>query len=411
MIRDADLLALMMSRRPNHSLAQAFYNDPAVYDADLRHIFAREWIYALAAPEIPKAGNYVTLQIGAYAVLVVRGADGVIRAFHNSCRHRGSRICSAVRGTSPKLVCPYHQWAYELDGRLLFARDMPPDFDLSQYGLKPVHCREASGLVFICVAETAPPFDALAQQTAHFTAPHGLAETKVAFQSTIIEKANWKLVMENNRECYHCSGMHPSLCRTFDDNPNIAGSGEGMSDPAIEAHIVRCETAGLPSRFYLDASQQWRFVRVPLMGEAESYTMDGKVAVSRLLPGMPFKKAGSLLFFHYPNSWQHFLSDQVLTFRILPVGPTATEVTTTWLMHRDAVEGVDYDLQRLTEVWIATNDEDRQVVEENQIGINSPAYEPGPYSLKQESGVVQFVDWYTNSLQRRLLGRALVAAE
>ncbi len=403
--RDSDLLALLLSHRPNHSLAQTFYNDPEAYEADLRHIFFREWLYAIAAPEIPRTGNYVTLQIGAYAVIIVRGADGLIRAFHNSCRHRGSRLCSAARGSAPKLVCPYHQWTYELDGRLLYARDMGPDFEPGQYGLKPVHCREASGLIFICLAETAPGFEALAEGAALYSGPHGVKDTKVAFQSTIIEKANWKLVMENNRECYHCSGMHPALCRTFDDNPSIAGSGIGMSDPVIENHRLRCEAAGLPSRFHIDPSNQWRFVRVPLLGDAESYTMDGKTAVRRLLSGMPFKQAGSLLFFHYPNSWNHFLSDQVVTFRMVPLGPTATEVTTTWLVHKDAVEGVDYDLQRLTEVWLATNDEDRKVVEENQIGINSPAYQPGPYSTAQESGVIQFIDWYTATLQRRLLGQ------
>jgi Rieske 2Fe-2S family protein len=126
---------------------------------------------------------------------------------------------------------------------------------------------------------------------------------------------------------------------------------------------------------------------------------------------MPFKDAGTLLFFHYPNSWNHFLSDHCVLFRILPISPTETEVVTKWLVHKDAVEGVDYDLKRLSEVWLATNDEDRKVVEENQKGINSPAYEPGPYSRIQESGVIQFVDWYADTLTARLTGRSLIAAE
>jgi Rieske 2Fe-2S family protein len=126
---------------------------------------------------------------------------------------------------------------------------------------------------------------------------------------------------------------------------------------------------------------------------------------------VPFDNAGSCLFFHYPNTWNHFLSDQVLTFRVLPISPMETEVTTTWLVHKDAQEGVDYDLKRLTEVWVHTNDEDRQIVEENQIGIKSPAYEPGPYSPAQESGVIQFVDWYSRTLENGLMGRFRVAAE
>ena len=115
--------------------------------------------------------------------------------------------------------------------------------------------------------------------------------------------------------------------------------------------------------------------------------------------------------FHYPNTWNHFLSDHVLNFRVIPVSPTETEVTTTWLVHKDAVEGKDYDLKRLTEVWIDTNDEDRRVVEENQIGVNSPAYEPGPYSEKQESGVRQFIDWYVQSMIRSLASGERMAAE
>jgi Rieske 2Fe-2S family protein len=410
MLRDADMLALLMARKPKHSLPQAFYTDPDLYQIDLQRLFYVDWLFAIPACEIPKTGNFVTLEIGAYSVIIVRGADGEIRAFHNTCRHRGSRICQTAKGSSPKLVCPYHQWTYELDGTLLFARDMGPDFDASQHGLLPVHCRIASGMVFVCVAETAPPFDKLAAHADQYFGPHRLDQTKVAYESSIVENGNWKLVLENNRECYHCSGMHPSLCRTFDDNPNIAGDGDGITDPDIQAHLDRCEKVGLPSKFHIDTWNQWRMVRVPLLGKAESYTMDGKAAVSRRLGEIPINNAGTLLFFHYPNTWNHFLADTVLLFRVLPIGPHESLVTTKWLVHKDAVEGEDYDLKRLTEVWISTNDEDRQVVEQNQLGIKSPAYRPGPYSERQESGVIQFVDWYCDTMQSRLTGRSKMAA-
>ena len=98
-------------------------------------------------------------------------------------------------------------------------------------------------------------------------------------------------------------------------------------------------------------------------------------------------------------------------FRVLPISPTETQVTTTWLVPKDAVEGQDYNLKELIEVWEATNDEDRRVVEENQKGILSPAYEPGPYSTVVEEGVIQFVDWYANLMQDRLAPRPALAAE
>ena len=130
-----------------------------------------------------------------------------------------------------------------------------------------------------------------------------------------------------------------------------------------------------------------------------------KAAVpTKRLANAPFANAGSLLNFHYPNTWNHFLADHAIVFRVLPISPTESEVTTKWLVHKDAVAGVDYDVENLTRVWMATNDEDRQVVEENQRGINSPAFVPGPYSTIQEDGVIQFVDWYLATIGSCLPG-------
>ena len=393
---------LLDRRRPGHSLDQAFYADDDLYELDLERIFYRDWLYAMPACSLPKAGSYVTHRVGTYGLMIVRGQDGAIRAFHNPCRHRGSIICKAASGHVAKLVCPYHQWTYELDGRLIWARDMGPDFDASRHGLKQVHCRDVAGLVYICLADDAPDFEAFAARAAPYLAPHDLSNARIAHQSTIVENGNWKLVWENNRECYHCGGNHPALCRTFPDDPTVTRIEDGAAPPHLTAHFDRCETAGLPSRFHLSDSGQYRLARMPLKVGAKSYTMTGDIAVRRWLGRVPFDDAGSLLKFHYPTTWNHFLPDHSITFRVTPIGPQQTQVQTTWLVHKDAVQGVDYDLRTLTEVWEATNDEDRRVVEDNQHGINSPAYEPGPYSEIQEAGVSQFVDWYCATLSGRL---------
>ncbi|MBY6152222.1 aromatic ring-hydroxylating dioxygenase subunit alpha [Vannielia litorea] len=394
---------LLARHRPGHALEQPFYTDPDIFRTDMETIFYREWLFAIPACELEKTGSYVTQQIGAYNVVLVRGADGEIRAFHNTCRHRGSVLCKHERGVGPKLVCPYHQWTYELDGRLLWARDMGPDFDASRHGLRPVHCRNLAGLIYICLAEEAPDFEAFAAKVGPYLAPHDLGNAKVAHQSSIIENGNWKLVWENNRECYHCAGNHPSLCRTFPEDPVIGGVAADGSFPApVEAHFSRLEGMGAPSRFFLDPEGTYRVARMPLLEGAESYTMDGKIAVTKRLGHIPARDAGTLLLFSYPTTWNHFLSDHSITFRVTPISPMETRVTTTWLVHKDAVEGVDYDLKRLTEVWTHTNDEDREVVENNQRGINSPVYEPGPYSTVQEDGVIQFVAWYCATLARAL---------
>lgn len=412
MFREHKALALLSKHRKGHSLPQAFYKDLDLYQVDLETFFYKDWQLALAACELPKAGSYVTHEVGEYSIIIVRGADGAIRAFHNSCRHRGSRICSQAKGTSPKLVCPYHQWTYELDGKLLWAREMGPDFDPSQHGLKNVHCRTVAGLVFICLADQAPEFDSFEKTAEPYLRPHDLNNAKVAYESSIVEQGNWKLVLENNRECYHCGGNHPALCRTYDDDPNVVpnatGVGESLSEE-LQSHYNRLEAAGVPSTCVISENGQYRLARTPLLDRAESYTMNGKVAVTKPLGFIPYKDAGALMLFYYPSTWNHFLQDHSLIFVVTPIGPQETRVTTKWLVHKDAVEGQDYDIQRLTEVWIATNTEDKQVVEGNQMGINTPAYTPGPYSPVQEGGVLQFIDWYTNQLYDRVSGSERLA--
>jgi Rieske 2Fe-2S family protein len=198
-------------------------------------IWYRDWLFVGHDCEVPNAGNYMTVQIGEFPIVVVRDRDGGLRAFHNTCRHRGSRICSADHGSSPRLVCPYHQWTYALDGRLIAARDMGSEFDKSKHGLKSVHCASVGGYIWICLAAAAPDFEPIAKHIEPYFLPHKLHQTKIAFQSTIIEQANWKLVWENNRECYHCAANHPELIRTFPEDPTATDGEDAASNPKTAA--------------------------------------------------------------------------------------------------------------------------------------------------------------------------------
>jgi Rieske 2Fe-2S family protein len=401
----------LLSRRiPGHALEQPFYVSPDVFQLDLEQIFYKEWLYAIPACQLTKTGSYVALRIGAYEIIIVRGRDGEIRAFHNTCRHRGSMICKAREGQVAKLVCPYHQWTYDLDGKLMWASNMGADFDPTSHGLKSVHLRNLSGLLYVCVAQEPPAFEPFARDAAPYLDVHDLSDAKVAYTSTVVEKGNWKLVWENNRECYHCSANHPTLCRSFPLDPEIAGvSADGSISARLQGHFDRCAATGAPAQFLIGGDGQFRLARMPLEETAVSFTMDGKTAVSKPLGHVSLPDAGSLLVFHYPSTWNHFLPDHSLTFRVMPIGPTETEVTTTWLVHKDAIEGVDYDLKRLTEVWTATNNEDREVVEANQNGIRSPAYAPGPYAPEWESGVIQFIDWYTTWMEQAVAPHRIAA--
>jgi len=403
MSRASHVLQALRARTSNTGLGREYYTEPEIFDLELTHVFYREWLFVAHASELPQTGSYLTLQIGAYPILLVRAADGLIRAFINSCRHRGSRICPEPRGATRKLVCPYHQWTYELDGRLFAARQMGAGFDRTQFSLKRVHCETAAGSIFVCLSSSAPDFAPARRQLETYLGPHRLAETRVAFESTIIEEGNWKLVWENNRECYHCAANHPELAATYSDSPAIT-SAATSGDPKVAAHWQQCEAVGLPSRLQLSEDGQMRTARMPLLAAAQSYTPSGRAAVRRPLNDAipPGVNIGALLLFHYPTTWNHFLADHAITFRVLPLSPRRTQLTTKWLVHREAVEGVDYDVEELTRVWLATNEQDRRIVHENQIGMDSPTYEPGPFSELHESGVRQFVDWYCSRLLQRL---------
>ena len=392
----------LAARRPGRSLPGSLYRDPASFQFDLDAIFYSQWLFAGLEAEISRPGDYFTLEIGPSSVIVLRDKAGKIRAFHNSCRHRGSRICTPGRGRSSSLVCPYHHWTYGLDGSLVQARLMPAEFDKSQHGLKPVKIESMSGILYICLSDDPPNFSDYRAKAEPLLAPHNLAEAKVAAQTTIMEQGNWKLVMENSRECYHCKACHPELMTSLLDFYDLDSSETKAFWSASEAKGLKNGPVYLPGG---------RVVRLPLAPGAVSVTMDGKPAVAKLLGDTPDDDIGSLRVQWSPNSFCHIFGDYAFFFRLLPRGPLETEVTSTFLVHKDAVEGVDYDVDKLTSAWIVTNDQDRGLVEVNQLGVNSVGYQPGPYNPTTEPGVLSFVDWYVQAATGYILRNGFALAK
>ncbi|MGF7159410.1 Rieske 2Fe-2S family protein [Rhodoligotrophos appendicifer] len=403
-----EVAQLARRRRPGYSLEAPFYVSDAVFRADIDAIFARHWLLAGVEADIPQRGDYVTLEVGPFSVVILRGMDGVIRALHNVCRHRGARLMSAPRGSAAKLVCPYHSWAYDLDGALVFAEHMAPGMDRSCLGLKPVHLRNVSGLIFICLAEDPPEdIEEMAHTVAPYLAPHDLANSKLAHQIDIVENGNWKAVMENNRECYHCSG-HPELIRTFFQ---FFGHTEADVKPRQQRYYERyCRIRSemdqiwrelnLPSELVEkldDGATAFRLERLALDNAGESYTLDTKIACKKLLADFTNPRLGALSLHTQPNSWNHFLSDHAVISFILPLSADRTLLRTKWLVHKDAVEGRDYDVEHLTEVWRKTNEQDAAFVSLVTKGVQSPAYEPGPYS-PNENQLEKFLTWYMDRL-------------
>lgn len=409
---DTDLQTLLRRRRPGYSLEAPFYTSPAIFAADMDIIFGRHWIYVGVEPDVPEAGDAMVVDIGATSIIIVRNDDGAVRAFHNVCRHRGARLLHDYKTTVGNLVCRYHAWTYDLDGKLLFAEHMGKDFDAACHGLKPVHLRSLEGLLFICLADNPPEdFEDMAQRMAPYLAPHDLRNAKVAFESNLIEPGNWKLTMENNRECYHCAGNHPELtvplfAYGFGFAPEELDE-MGRLEAARYADLVKqshgtWESCGFPSQMIEhldDRVTGYRTERLPLDGAGESHTGDTKAACKKLLGAINDPRHGALHFWTQPNSWHHFMSDHVVTFSAIPLDAERTLLRTKWLVHKDAVEGVDYDIANLTAVWEATNAQDSELVGFCQQGAQSPAYEPGPYSPHTEMLVEKFCNWYVGRMR------------
>ncbi len=387
----AEMLNLLRSRQPLFSLPGRFYSDPTFYDIDLDVIFHRRWLFAGFECEVERPGQYFTVTIGR--------SPGTLRAFFNTCRHRGFKICEEERGKSANLACPYHQWTYDLTGQLIHAGRMHEGFDPSGISLKTVHVETVGGTVYVCLGEEAADFAPYREALEPYLRPHDLRNARLAHEAHVVENANWKLVMENSRECYHCAARHPELMRTFLDNYPAHDPEE---DPAIAAYWQMCRDAGLLSG--QANGDDFRISRLPFTEGAVSITMDGKPAVSRLLGNVPHGDIGSLRWVHYPSVFNHVLGDYAIAVRMLPLAPEQTLVTAKWLVHRDAKEGRDYDLQNLIRVWNETNNQDQALVERNQRGVNSLGYQPGPYSQETEVGVIKFVEWYCATMAGELEG-------
>jgi Rieske 2Fe-2S family protein len=408
-----DLTALVERHAAGYPLAGPLYTSPAGFDLDVSAVLSRTWLFVATEAEVREPGDFVTVDVGPYSVIVLRDDDEVVRALHNVCRHRGARVLPERSGSVGNIVCGYHRWTYATDGSLLHAGDQPAGFDKGCFGLKRVHVRVVAGLVFVCLADEPPAdFDQVVATVSPYLLPHQLHRTKVAAQVDLVEEANWKLVMENNRECYHCEGGHPELICTFFPTYGYAEDQiPARLRPAHERYLnaealleQACEERRLPYRPVEDLHDRvsaFRVQREALDGAGESYTLDGRAASRRLLGELDSPRLGRLSLHTQPNAWFHVQADHAVTFSVLPLSADRTLVRTTWLVHEDAVEGEDYDVDTLTHVWRETNEQDSVFCARAQLGVSSPGYEPGPYA-PSEYQVDAFTTWYVDRVKEHL---------
>lgn len=397
--------------RPDYALDSYFYRSHLVYEKELENLVFRSWLYAGHVSEVPNPGDYLLFDIGEDSVIIVRDKAGEVQALMNVCRHRGARVCEAQSGNRKTFVCPYHGWVYNTDGSLKAAREMEAraDFDVTDYGLKKARILVYMGLIFINCDPHAADFLGPLSNLAQPLGAYDLEHAKVAHKHTYKVDANWKLVLENYLECYHCATSHRAYARMHtlkDPDAKVSGIVQAMLDRTEqvtgvegmgkEFYGIYMNAAGFgacayTSRYglfdgYLTGSEDGQPV-APLMGKIQGY--DG---------GAGDFQMGPLSFMlNYP--------DHCVLYRFIPRGLTSTDMEVVWFVNGDAKEGVDYDRDRLTWLWHNTTLEDEFIISRNSEGVNSRFFEPGPYHPEFEATLQEFICWYLDTMSHAAKNR------
>ena len=379
------LQELIRSRPAGHSLPQAFYTSPDLYRLDVERVLRRHWNLVGHVSAIPRVGDYLVAEFDCDSAIVVRGDGGEIRALANVCRHRGSRLCSDVAGHAQggALRCPYHSWTYELDGRLRKAPWLAPGTDMSTLGLVSFPVEVCQGLIFVAFTDDPLDFGGVRCAFDDGFGPFAWRDARVAHEERFTFAANWKLALENQVECYHCLPSHPEFARVH----AMARKGSEGAASRVVDRWARCGASGQEVFFCSDNA---------LHGTAQTGSEDGDLVGPVMGPA---DAAGSFVV-GYAGIVNHFLAyaDYGCALRYAPRSVLETELTVTWLVSKDAEPGRDYDKERLTWMWRVTVAEDQRIVSENQRGVSSSVYAPGPYVMPIESKALRLTDWYLDEL-------------
>lgn len=392
------------SWRPGYGLPGACYLDEALFALEQARLFRSNWFFAGHSVELVGAGAWLTLDVGGSPVVVVRDGEGGLRGFLNICRHRGSIICTHEHGRTPRLVCPYHSWSYALDGSLIAAPMMPPAFARAAHALNQVAVAEFAGLVFVNLANRPEPIDSLRDHLAPILASQRIDRAKIAAVRDYVLDLNWKLVVENNRECYHCPANHPGYVAahydTEGDNPALA---DEIADRLAECS-ARWQAAGLDTgrvNVSSDYTAAWyRANRTPMRRGFVTESRDGQPVCRVLMGGFTDPDMGTARANTNINFWCHANSDYAHTVRITPVSPTQTIVRGYWLVDQDAAAGRDYDPEQVAAFHHEVMTEDWEICRRQWRGVTAPGFEPGPLSALREQNLDRFLRWYVGEMTR-----------
>jgi glycine betaine catabolism A len=352
---------------PGRTLPRGAYTSDGVLAWEREAFLDGSWTCLGRASELPEPGNQRAVRVGDEAILLARGKDGRLRGFFNTCRHRGHELlpCGGPVVTSRAIRCPYHSWTYGLDGGFKTA----PQFvdrgdwrkDDQDNGLVPARVEEWGGWAFVNASGDAPPLAEHVGNLAETLAPYEPERLRPGASHEYEIAANWKLIAENYHECYHCSNIHPELCRVT---------------PPDSGHAFQ------PTGLVVGGTME-------LMDHAETMSLTGESG-GVPLRGLDGEARRTVLYLHaLPNLLISAHPDYLMTHRLQPLAPGRTLVECQWLFPPEAMDREGFDPAYAVEFWDMTNRQDWHICEQSQLGVQSRAYQPGPYS-KRESLSVQF---------------------
>ena len=342
------------------TLPRPLFTDPTVHEDELRRLFHRAWTCVGRSDEIAGPGSFRTFEVGGSGVVAIRDGDGVLHAFHNVCRHRGTRLVETEAGGDLKLIqCPYHAWTYDLRGELKGAPHMEEmAFDPEESALLPVHLEEWRGFVFVNLDSQAGP---LAEYLGDFparAAPYPLERLRLAHRVWYDIEANWKFVVQNANECYHCPGVHPQLARL---TPYRSGEEDMQGGPVFGG---------------------W----MDFVDGVDTLTPSG-TSPRKPFPALSAEDVRRVYYYVlYPGNFLSLLPDYVTLDWFIPAGPHRTRLMFDLYVDRDEPDPAEDALA----FWDTTNRQDWHICELAHLGSRTVGYTQGRYSGEEE--VVHAID-------------------
>lgn len=391
---------LLARHRTGWSLEQPFYLDPTIYERERKDWFRRQWSVLAHVSELPRKGSRIVRELFGEEILLVKAGEDDYRAYFNVCTHRGSRLCGED-GSGPMLVCPYHAWSFRLTGELQTKNDLPDGVDPQELGLHSVPLRNLGGLLLGGLDESAIPDIAPLDAMLNAMALHGFDTAKIAHRQSYQTDANWKLVLENFFECYHCRPSHPEYFRS-NGHVSLSAINDEAAGEAWSKEVDQWRATAQGAGLYHNLRETgdidtlpFAVYRQPIGNDRKSLSPDGE-PVSSLMGNFQAFDGGETAFHFGRFSFAGATNDHITLFQMVPRGPQSTDVIVTWFIAPDAPENID--IGALTWMWDVTTKQDKKIIEINAAGVKSSAYRPGPYT-KLESQTANFVNTYVDTMK------------